>query len=90
MSTCNELQEIRYPITPPNPYPLPSVSAADGCSSPGGRVPVRVARGPADGWDQQPSIHTTYTPTPLHLPRSYNEIEVKERCNISPTTTIHL
>jgi len=57
MSTCNELQEI-------------SVSAADGCSSPGGRVPVRVARGPADG--------------------SYNEIEVKERCNISPTTTIHL
>jgi len=57
MSTCNELQEI-------------SVAAADGCSSPGGRVPVRVGRGPGDG--------------------SYSELEVKERCNISPTTTIHL
>ena len=28
---------------------ISSVAAADGCSSPGGRVPVRVVRGPGDG-----------------------------------------
>ena len=28
--------------------------------------------------------------SPERVHRSYNELEVKERCNISPTTTIHL
>ena len=58
MSTCNELQEIRlanksrtrvYLVFRNNHMSTFSVAAADGCSSPGGRVPVRVVRGPGDG-----------------------------------------
>ena len=62
MSTCNELQEIRlvnvilvrltiYWLNKNFQFPSSafSVAAADGCSSPGGRVPVRVVRGPGDG-----------------------------------------